>query len=252
MFCNLLLKAKIKDVGEWKAVINAIADIAEEAMFICNDDGITFRGMDAAHVALLDVTFPLTAFDLFESKATFFGIRIADFQNVLRSANDTDKVEFTINDDENFLITIDGQYKSQYNLRLIERSEVNTPIPKVDYKSKVSIGADTLGRILNNVHPISEYVTIECSTDKVRFLSNGDVGSATIDVEKGNPDLVMLSTIENSKSVYSLDYIAKVVKAIGRASKKLDFEYATQLPIHLQFEMPTKTRVEYYLAPKIE
>ncbi|MBM3911140.1 MAG: DNA polymerase sliding clamp, partial [Thaumarchaeota archaeon] len=51
-----MLKARIKNVGEWKAVLNAIGDIVEDAMFIVNDAGITFRGMDAAHVALLDVT----------------------------------------------------------------------------------------------------------------------------------------------------------------------------------------------------
>jgi len=48
---NLLLKARLTNVGEWKAILNAIGSMVEEAMFIVNDDGITFRGMDPSHVA---------------------------------------------------------------------------------------------------------------------------------------------------------------------------------------------------------
>jgi len=49
----MLLHAKIKNVSEWKAILSAIQDIVDDAMFICNDEGITFRGMDPAHVALM-------------------------------------------------------------------------------------------------------------------------------------------------------------------------------------------------------
>ena len=41
----MLLKAIIKNISEWKSIINAISNISEEAMFICNSDGITFRGL---------------------------------------------------------------------------------------------------------------------------------------------------------------------------------------------------------------
>ena len=63
---QLILKAKIKNVGEWKAVLSAIDEIVEEAMFICNTDGITFRGMDPTHVSLLDITFPKSSFEVLE------------------------------------------------------------------------------------------------------------------------------------------------------------------------------------------
>ena len=70
-------------MGEWKAILSAISDLVEDAMFIVNDDGITFRGMDPSHVALLDVTFPKSSFDHLESETSFFGIRVDDFKNRL-------------------------------------------------------------------------------------------------------------------------------------------------------------------------
>jgi len=71
----MLLNAKIKNVEEWKAILNAIGGLVDEAMFICNDDGITFRGLDPAHVALLDITFPKSSFESLESKTSFFWIK---------------------------------------------------------------------------------------------------------------------------------------------------------------------------------
>lgn len=61
-------------MSEWKAVLNAIGDLVEDAMFICNSDGITFRGMDASHVALLDVTFPKSSFEELDTQTSFFGL----------------------------------------------------------------------------------------------------------------------------------------------------------------------------------
>ena len=83
-------------MGEWKAILQAIGDITDEAMFICSQDGITFRGMDPAHVALLEITFPKSSFESFECHATFFGIQVNDFKNMLSSASNGDKIELAI------------------------------------------------------------------------------------------------------------------------------------------------------------
>ena len=80
---RMILKAKIKNVGEWKAVLSAIDEIVEEAMFICNTDGITFRGMDPTHVSLLDITFPKSSFEELESKTSLFGVRTSEFKKII-------------------------------------------------------------------------------------------------------------------------------------------------------------------------
>lgn len=51
------LNLEIKNVTEWKAILSAISNLSDEAMFLCNDDGITFRGMDKSHLAYLSVNF---------------------------------------------------------------------------------------------------------------------------------------------------------------------------------------------------
>jgi len=59
-----------------------------------------------------------------------------DFQNVFNAANNDDLVELHIEDDNTMKVLISGSLKMEYTLRLIEKSEVNTPIPRVEAKSK--------------------------------------------------------------------------------------------------------------------
>jgi len=247
-----LLKARIKNVGEWKAILNAIGGIVEDAMFIVNTDGITFRGMDPSHVALLDVTFPKSSFEELDSQTSFFGLRVDDLKTVFNSASNDDVIELQISEHDFMKVTISGTLTMEYNIRLLERTKVNTPIPKTEYKAKLSLETETLTRILSNIEKISDFVSINCNSNGVEFSGKGDVGDAKINLNKGNPELKDITTSENSEAVYSLEYMAKIIRDIGRASKLVSIEYADRNPMHIIFEMPSKTSVEYYLAPRVE
>lgn len=247
----MLLKAKIKNVTEWKAVLNAIGEIVEDAMFICTSSGITFRGMDVSHISLLDVTFPTSSFDELQCKTSFFGLRIDDFKKVMNAANNTDVVELQITDLNQMKVSINGTLKMEFNIRLIEKSEVNIPIPKVDYKSKISIDSITLSRIFSNLQPLSEFVTISSEQNKIQFSGKSDIGDARIDLERGNPELDSIEVSEDSSAAYSLEYMAQIIRDLGKASKKINMEYASHTPMHMLFDMPS-VKVEYYLAPRVK
>ena len=248
----MLLDAKFTNIGEWKAILQAIGDITEEAMFICNQDGITFRGIDPAHVSLLDITFPKSSFDFFDCHATFFGISVTDFKNILSSAANEDKIALLIDSPHKMKIEINGGLQMKYDLNLVERSEVNTQIPTVNATSKVSLSPIILAKIMANIERVSESVTISSIPEKIQFLGSGNIGKAQVDLEKNNSELSSLEVTEDSSSIYSLEYMAKIIRNIGKASNKVNMEYGSQTPMHMLFEMPSMTKVEYYLAPRIE
>ena len=248
----MLLKAKIKNVGEWKAILNAIDEIVEEAMFICNTDGITFRGMDPTHVSLLDITFPKASFEELESKTSLFGVRTSEFKNILSSAGDDDTVEFQIENEGNLKVLVNGTLSMTFTLKLLEKTEANTPVPKVKPNCKVDLSPVMLTKILTNLEKVSEYVTVKSLSDRVEFSGRGDTGDAKIDLLKSNPDLTGLDVTESSTSVYSLEFMAKIIRSIGRASKSVNMQYSTKSPMHIEFEMPSRTKVGYYLAPRVE
>jgi len=247
-----LLTAKFTNVSEWRNSLIAIGDMGDDAMFICSDEGITFRGMDPSHIALLEVNFPKSSFLELECESSFFGVNVSDFTNIMTTAGDGDLVELTINGQESMKIKVDGSLKMEFNLRLIERSEVNIPMPRIEVGSKISLSPNMFAKILGNIERVSEYLMMNSLENGIEFSGKGDVGDARINLEKGNPDLPLHDIIEESISSYDIGFMAKIIRSIGKTCKTVNIEYGNQTPMKMLFEMPSMAKAEYYLAPKVE
>ena len=248
----MLLDAKFTNIAEWKSILQAIGEIADEVMFICNQEGVTFRGMDSSHVSLLEITFPKSSFTFFNCNPTFFGISANDFKTIIDSASNNDQVELIIDSPHKIKISINGNLQMKYDLNLIEKSTVNTPIPKIDAASKISLSPDTLTKIMTNIGRVSENVKVSSVSEKIQFSGFGIIGKVEVDLETSNTDVSSIEVSQNSSSVYGLEYMAKIIKSIGKTSKNVHIQYGSKTPMHVLFEMPSSTKVEYYLAPRIQ
>jgi len=246
----ILLKARITNIDEWKAILSAIEDVVEDAVFICSKDGITFRGMNSSQMALLDVTFPKSSFDEFVSNNSFFGLKIKDFSTIMNFALSGDLVDLSMSQKTEMSVSIKNKITTEYIIKLIQRKKNKLPIPKVKYKSQLSVESNTLTQILSNIHQISEYVKIHCDSKRVIFSGQGDSGDTKINLNSSNPNLKTLTSTEISSAQYSLEYMAKIIRNIGKTSKIINLEYSNKNPVHIMFDMPSNTKVNYYLAPK--
>lgn len=248
----MLLNVKFANILEWKSILQAINEIAEEVMFICNQEGITFRGLDSSHVSLLEITFPRSSFISFNCTSTFFGISVSDFKTMINSASNNDQIELLIDTPNKMRIFINGNLQMKYDLNLIEKSSINTPNPKINASSKISLSPDILIKIMSNIERVSENVKISSVDQKIQFSGSGIIGNATVDLEGNNADVSLLEITRDTSSIYSLEYMAKIIKNIGKASKNVNMQYGDKTPMHMLFEMPSSTKVDYYLAPRIE
>ena len=208
--------------------------------------------MDPSRIALLEVNFPKSSFLELECESSFFGVNVSDFTNIMTTAGDGDLVELTINGQESMKIKVDGSLKMEFNLRLIERSEVNIPMPRIEVGSKISLSPNMFAKILGNIERVSEYLMMNSLENGIEFSGKGDVGDARINLEKGNPDLPLHDIIEESISSYDIGFMAKIIRSIGKTCKTVNIEYGNQTPMKMLFEMPSMAKAEYYLAPKVE
>ena len=110
----------------------------------------------------------------------------------------------------------------------------------------------TLARILSNLERYSEFVSINASGNHIKFSGRGDSGDADIDMDSNSPEITSITSPEKIISNYSLEYMIKVIRGIGKASKMVDMEYDTDKPMRLDFDMPSTIMVKYYLAPRVE
>jgi proliferating cell nuclear antigen len=249
----LVFKAKTKTPDEWKAVSSAISTLVDEATFEATVEGISFRGMDPSHVALIDIHWPNSAFDGYECDASVnFGVRVDEFSKLIKRADKKDSVDISIGDDSMLLIRIYDGYRREYKMRLIDSSPSATPLPKLNFNSRVVLTATAFDKALSDVQVVSEYISIESDPKKVVFLGKSDSGEAEIILESGNEGLEELSIKEDSKATYSLDYLSKISKAVSTVGGSVTAEYSSKMPLRLQFRVANVGRIHFYLAPRVQ
>jgi proliferating cell nuclear antigen len=245
--------AKTKSPEEWRAVISAISTLVDEATFEATVEGISFRGMDPSHVALIDIHWPNSAFEGYEcDTALKFGVRVDEFSKLIRRADKKDAIEITVGDDSMLHIKISNSYRREYRMRLIESSASSTPLPKLTFNSKMVLTAGAFDKILSDVQVISEYISIESGPKKIEFLGKGDSGEADIILDSGSEGLEELSIQEDSKATYSLDYLSKITKAVSTVGGSIAAEYSSKMPLRLEFRVANVGRIHFYLAPRVQ
>ena len=143
--------AKTSGSDDLKAIISAISTLVEEATFVATAEGITFRGMDPSHVALIDISWPNSAFEKYECDSDIkFGVRIDEFSKLIKRADKKDSIEISISEQNMLLVTV-GKNK-KYKIRLIESSATDTPLPKIPYNSKITLSSSKFDKILGDTY----------------------------------------------------------------------------------------------------
>ena len=248
---DLVFSAKTTGSEEWKAVISAVSTLVEEATFEATVEGISFRGMDPSHVALIDINWPNTAFEKYECDSDRkFGVRIDEFSKLVKRADKNNAIEINISDDNMLLVTI-GKNK-KYKMRLIESSASDTPLPKIPYDSKISLTSSIFDKILGDVQVVSDYLTINSTDASAEFSGKGDSGEVNIVLEKNEDELTELDVKANSSGTYSLEYLNPIVKAVGTTVETVTCEFSSSKPLRIEFKVANIGRIHFYLAPRVE
>lgn len=246
----MVFSAKTSGSDEWKAILSAISTLVEEATFEATAEGISFRGMDPSHVALIDISWPNSAFEKFECDGDIkFGVRIDEFSKLIKRAEKSDGIEISLS--ENMLLISIGKNK-EYKMRLIESSATDTPLPKIPYDTKIGLASGLFDKILGDVQVVSDYLTIKAIKEKSEFSGKGDSGEVLISLQKQQGELSEISVKEESTGTYSLEYLNPIVKAVGSASESVVCEYSSAKPLRIEFKVANMGRIHFYLAPRVE
>lgn len=245
--------AKTKSPDEWKVVNSAISTLVDEATFEATSEGISFRGMDPSHVALIDIFWPNTAFESYKCDSELkFGVRISEFSKLIKRTDKKDELEVSIIDEDVLRIKTMGSYKREYKMRLIESTTISTPLPKLSFNSKLLLSLSSFDKILSDIEVVSEYVEIESYPDRIEFVGKSDTGEAVVTMESNSEGLEEINVKEESKATYSLDYLLKIVKSVSTVGVSAAIEYSTKMPIRLEFRIANIGRIHFYLAPRVQ
>jgi proliferating cell nuclear antigen len=246
-----MLKARCNS-NHLKAVVEAIKPIVDEAVFTATSEGITFRAMDASHVSLLDISWKRDGFLEYEcNEEVTFGVRIDELLKLLRRIDKEQQVEISIADGEMQLTASEGKRTRNYKLRLLDASKSETPVPKLSFNTRVTMLYDALVDALKDIDVITNVVEIYTNESMIKFYGKGDAGDAEVVYwQDENTNIEMFNEAKESKSAYSLEYLLQMLNAVD--ADNVILEYSSKMPLRLQFLLPFRCDMQYYLAPRAE
>ncbi|MDA4111902.1 MAG: proliferating cell nuclear antigen (pcna) [Thaumarchaeota archaeon] len=246
--------------SEWKAVTLAMQSIAEDVTFEVDADGIRSRAMDPSHVALLDISLTSKSFERYTcSKPTKFTLHLEDFLKIVKRADQKDTFEISRSEGRGLSIRMgSGSYKKEFELHLIENHLKSSPLPRLNFTTRFKLDLNSFQQILMDVSTLSSYLNVVVRSDSVTLSGKGDSGKVEIVLGKNSSGLLqeveLLGDLNETKALYNMEYMLKLVKAVAPYSDLVTFEYANKMPLKLEFNIGENQgigKIQYYLAPKI-
>jgi proliferating cell nuclear antigen len=126
------------------------------------------------------------------------------------------------------------------------------PVPKLAFDAKVRMDADCLNDAISDIGGVSEQARFEANPD--RFVLNGlsETGNVVIEFEKSNEAVLEFNVNAEIKALYGVSFLQDIIRAGTSTSKVVTVEFSTDKPVKLDFELPLKGKLTYYLAPRLE
>lgn len=249
-----MFKVKLTDARLWRNLMTAISTLIDEATFSANADGIALRAMDPSHVAMVDFAWSKVAFEEYVCDQPMkICVNVSEMLKLLRGAGSDEVLELLLDEQTGRLnLRLQGKYVRTFSMATLEATGEEAPTPKISFNAKARITTDCLKQAMDDAATVGDHVRLEASPEKFVLRATGDLGSATIELEKDSEALLSLEVKEESKATFSLNYLAEIIKAASIASDVATVEFSSNMPIKIDFELTQQGKLSYFLAPRIE
>jgi proliferating cell nuclear antigen len=259
----LYFEASFKDAAVFKQIFEALKDIITDGTFDFDSNGMSLQGMDTAHVALCELNISENGFlELRCDKANSIGLNTDVFSKILKCANNDDIITLQSNIESDRLLimfdTVNHDRLSEFELRLMDLNSESLTIPPHNYAYVIKMTSINLRKTIADLKGIGGKCKIKVTNEEIDFKINSDIGTALIEVKKGNSSEggCEIKTREdyNDKFLeltFGLSYLTLFTKATPLSNPVLICLDETQ-PMLIQYNIEDYGVLKYYLAPDLE
>ncbi len=248
-----MFKAELTETSLMKDCLQAISSLISEGIFNITENGLELVATDPAMVAMVDFTLEKDAFSQYEAKEQHIGISVEKLYTILKRANATDVINLELDEDQSKLvITIHNGSTRTFSLPLLNLDEDNIPnTDDLEFAAELDVKSSALTEGFGDASVVGDSVTIAASADDIRIQAKGDSSHVNFSLPKGADGILNMEVSENVRSMFSLDYLNKMMKA-EKLSENVKVKLGNDFPLRLEFAVPEKARLNFVLAPRIE
>ncbi len=236
-------------VDTLKSVFSILTPIVGEIKLAADEEGWKIRAVDPAHVAMVDLTLTKDAFDRYELEPMELGLNVERMLEHLKSAKSDDMVSIKLDADNRLVVSMANL---TLKMPLVDASGFSDPkIPNLQLPVGLKLNSGELQKGLKVSASISDYITFDCSEDKLVMTSSEDLSSMTLELKKG-VEYEEINFEKPAKSSFSLDYFTQLMKGVG-PNRDISLNLGNSYPLKMDFEFAEDSgHARYLLAPRIE
>jgi proliferating cell nuclear antigen PCNA len=232
--------------------MDAIGVLINEGLFTIDNEKMFLRATDPGQISLVDFVMPKDSFEEFlvdiknQEKNVAFGININNFLQILAHSSADDKLSLEIKDDKSFiLIELIGKSKRSFHIPLIDVSEQEQPLPKIQFDVTVQISSDQLLAGLKDASLFSSHITLKVENNKLFLETQSSKGKFKQEIEASN-NLVISGS--KAKAMYTLDYLQNMIK---NAKSVITLKLKDDMPLEINYTIGSSA-IRYFLAPRVD
>jgi proliferating cell nuclear antigen len=234
-----MLEAKIKS-EILKEVVEAASLLIDEGKFSIGQDEISLKAVDPAHIALIELGFSTTAFDVFNASPMELGVNLDKLKKVIRLASPEEANRLNI-----------SFANLSHRMALLDSSTMREPkTPNVALSTKTTLNGSDLAQGIRAASTISDYIILTATPEALELSCKGDTDAINVQLSKDS--LVEHQCQEKVRSLFSLEYLSNLMKII-KPTDAVCLSLGNDLPVKIDFDIAEgKGKVSYLLAPRIE
>jgi proliferating cell nuclear antigen len=248
-----MFHATLDSTKTWKQIVDALATLLTEVHFVASETGLALRQLDSTKAAMIDLTLPAGLFQEYSCKGEHdICLGIDELTKVSKRMASDDRLEFNLNETEQrFEIKMLGQAERLFKLQILSPPEDRTKKPALSFDARAEMFAEAFKQAVKDIGVVSSHVKINAHGDTISFSGEGDTGEAQVSLKMGDESLLYELKVEKDcTSMYALNYLSEIAKAMS--SDSLVLQFSANKPMMMEFGIAEGGRISFILAPRVE
>lgn len=240
------MKLELYNPSIFKEVFDCISHIVDECKLEFTNFGLTINALDKSHITFISLDFKYHLFDTYEvpENETIL-IDTVEFIKVLKRCKN-DEIMRIATDNNNLILTFEGESTRNYNLRLIDNEYETPKPPSIDYPLTIEVPSNLIKDTLSDMKLFSENFRISVDEDYLRLYTEGMKGATEMKYLHGS------NITEYVESGYSIEKFVDIFRA-SKLTETVELGLGNDLPVTITFKLVSGDgSVSFLLAPRLE
>ena len=242
----MTFKLELSDNALFKNAFGSISNIVDEVTLTADSEALHLRCLDKSHITFITMELNKTVFDEYQCDAPEkMSIDCDDFNQILKKSKKDDILKLST-DDNNLLITFEGDARRKFTLPFIDLEYDNPVPPTINHPCHINISSSLLKDYIDDMDFFSEKLKFIVDENYFKVSADGQKGSAETEYLHGK------NIFEVVEACFNIPKLKEIMKA-HKFSKECNVYVGDDMPLRINFTLPTGDgKLEYLLAPVLE